>query len=509
MLTGGAVSSTQHVDRETHVRPLRPAIALGITALVATLVVTPAAARGGPPADRGGPPAQAGGGEQQATADAPDWAINETLVNGLVSTISREGVDTVSGEIAGAAYVGQKPDDWNGRLVVWAHGYRGEGPDLTVDPPPLFAELVDDGTAWIASSYRRNSYDPGTGVIDTKNATNRAIELWGQPEHTYVAGVSMGGHVIGAAIEQFPNLYDGALPACGVMGDVELFDYFLDYNLGAAAIADVDVAYPDADWLGPDNEVGAIKTALSDFGPSATWAYGLNDDGLAFKDFVELGSGGVRGDVDPRPEVDFSIFDAAWQYWHAPIAPFSFGDFFFELGEGDGTIAFRNGIVGQNSDTSYAAEYPGFGELDDEILRVEGSKRVRNAQGQKPAPIIDGTPQIPVLTMHTIGDLFVPIEMQQIYAEEVAANGLSDNLVQRSIRDVGHCTFSDSEWREAYIDLFGWVEDGDKPAGETLTDGALANPFLGLAWTVNDGTTGASSIRAFGGRTDAVLGPVD
>ena len=32
---------------------------------------------------------------------------------------------------------------------------------------------------------------------------------------------------------------------------------------------------------------------------------------------------------------------------------------------------------------------------------------------ENPAPIIDGDPSIPVLTIHTIGDLFVPIEMER------------------------------------------------------------------------------------------------
>jgi hypothetical protein len=44
----------------------------------------------------------------------------------------------------------------------------------------------------------------------------------------------MGGHVT-AAIEQYPQAYDGAMPICGVLGDHELFDFFLDYNVVSAA----------------------------------------------------------------------------------------------------------------------------------------------------------------------------------------------------------------------------------------------------------------------------------
>ena len=61
----------------------------------------------------------------------------------------------------------------------------------------------------------------------------RAADLIGRrPARTYVAGVSMGGHVIGRSLEQYPRFYDGALPMCGVLGDQELFDYFLELQPG-------------------------------------------------------------------------------------------------------------------------------------------------------------------------------------------------------------------------------------------------------------------------------------
>ena len=41
----------------------------------------------------------------------------------------------------------------------------------------------------------------------------------------------------------------------------------------------------------------------------------------------------------------------------------------------------------------------------------------------QPSVLIDGTPSVPVLSIHATGDLFVPIEMEQHYAREVRANG--------------------------------------------------------------------------------------
>ena len=71
----------------------------------------------------------------------------------------------------------------------------------------------------------------------------------------YLAGVSMGGYIIGRSLEQYPGYYDGALPMCGVLGDHELLDFFLDYNLVAQALAGVP-RLPDAAGL-PDQRGAA------------------------------------------------------------------------------------------------------------------------------------------------------------------------------------------------------------------------------------------------------------
>jgi pimeloyl-ACP methyl ester carboxylesterase len=414
-----------------------------------------------------------------AAKKGPEYAIDQQALAATVAGVeAATGQEAMSGEIAGAAWIAQVPDDWNGDLVIYAHGFRGDTSRLTVDPPPAFEFLVSQGYAWAASSYRRNDYDPGIGVIDTKNLTRHMQSmLGGDLDKTYLTGASMGGHVTAAAIEQYPQFYDGAMPICGVLGDVELFDYFADYSLAAAAYAGLDAdafAYPDEQWS--SSTVPDIQAGLS-FAPGASWAFALNQQGAAFKDFVEVGSGGDR-----------VTYDFAWQFWHSPLN--QAGNFMFNLSEGDGTIANRSGSVAQTSDTVYAEEYgPQFASLDSVIKRVDAANRVRKAQGQKPAPLINGTPSVPVLSIHTTGDLFVPIEMEQIYAKEVAANGRSDLLVQRAIRDVGHCSFAPQEIISAYSDLFTWVETGVKPAGEDLVND-ISSPSLGCQFTSPTGGSG-------------------
>ena len=180
----------------------------------------------------------------------------------------------------GAGYRIEVPVNWNGALVVWAHGYRGTGLELTVDNPPHREWLIANGYAWAASSYSKNAYDVAQGAKDTHALTKRFNGIVGKPNRTYITGFSMGGHITAVVIEQWPNAYDGAMPMCGVMADYELFDFFLDFNLVAQALAGVDSEHPPGDdYL--TVTVPAIKEALLNknfllsicFSSVQPWAY--------------------------------------------------------------------------------------------------------------------------------------------------------------------------------------------------------------------------------------------
>ena len=100
------------------------------------------------------------------------------------------------------------------------------------------------------------------------------------------------------------------------------------------------------------------------------------------------------------------------------------------------------------------------------------------------SPPISGDISIPVLSTHTIGELFVPFHMEQIYARRVASHGKSDLLVSRAIRDISHCSFSEPERIAAFDDLVTWVEDGVRPAGDDiLSRAAVADPTFGCQFT--------------------------
>jgi hypothetical protein len=367
----------------------------------------------------------------------------------------------------GAGYRIEVPANWNGSLVLWAHGFRGTGLELTVDNHPLRLFLLANGYAWAASSYSRNDYDPAQGAKDTHALGQYFNGRFGKPARTYITGASMGGHVVGVMAEQWPRSYAGAMPICGVLGDYELFDFFIDFNVAAQTLSGVGKTFPyDADYLA--TTVPATKAAL---GPAFPFA--LNAAGQNFKSLVQLRSGGVR-----------PLFEQGWLFWNGVA-----GDFLFGLGVGDGTLPRQPGVGVDNADIVYQFDTnPALSGAEtlfnSTVQRVVADPQARHRNGLSNVPPTTGDLRIPMLTIHTLGDLFVPFHNEQVYAARVAAKGNSDLLVQRATRDYGHCAFTPVELVRTFTDLVQWVEGGIKPAGDNVLDPAVvAKPDYGCTFT--------------------------
>jgi len=324
---------------------------------------------------------------------------------------------------------------------------------------------VSNGYAWAASSFRTNGYDVRQGVHDTHALGALFNGLVGHPRRTWITGHSMGGHIAGVAIEQYPRTYAGALPMCGSLGDAELFDFYLDYNLVAEALAGVQAEFP----FPSDYQTAVVPVVKAALGPS--YPFVLNSQGTILRGVTMNVSGGER-----------PAFASSFAVW---------ANFLFTVGVFDGTVfGVAPGNAQDNLDTVYQIDSdPALSAeeavLNAAVLRVAQDPQGRHPNGLGSIPPISGRLPVPVLTLHTIGDLFVPLSMEQIYARRVAAQGNGDLLVQRAIRDHGHCAFAVAEEAAAFADLVNWVENGVKPAGDDmLTPAAVANPAFGCAFTL-------------------------
>jgi fermentation-respiration switch protein FrsA (DUF1100 family) len=146
-------------------------------------------------------------------------------------------------------------------------------------------------------------------------------------------------------------------------------------------------------------------------------------------------------------------------------------------------VAADPGLVATNLHTDYAPDAPV--AIDAVVQRVPpAAPDVRESGRLTPVARVQGRPSVPVMSLHDLGDLFVPFSMEQIYAGEVADAGRSELLVQRAIRATGHCEFSAAEAGTAWDDLVAWVERDTRPDGDPVADAAaVADPAFGCRFS--------------------------
>ena len=416
-------------------------------------------------------------------------AVGSTFA--AMAALPTDAVDMASssrwaGVLKGSAYLVEVPANWNGKLVMYAHGYAGTGPTLSVTPPRMRRHLVQMGYAWAASSYSTNYYDVRAGVEDTNTlalAFNSIAAQNGRPlpppARTYITGVSMGGHIAAAAVEAETRAmavnkvrYHAALPMCGVMADTELFNRFAGMQVAAQALAGVPT-HPFGQWAGVQALVSSslftsFPTAASPTLPIITTAKGAQ-----FASVVKNLTGGER-----------PMFAQGFGYG---------GSFRFAYNGfgGDGTI---NGILLENTLDTQALRYTIDGDAAaSSALNAAAQKLTAQPAANRPRrdglrwiPAVNGDFNVPVLSIHTLGDMYVPFAMQQSYARRAAAQGSSNMLVQRAQRGAAHCDFTVAEQVESFEALVRWEQGGAKPAGDdVLTAAVVAAPSYGCAFTNN------------------------
>jgi len=321
-----------------------------------------------------------------------------------------------------------------------------------------------------------DGFDIRAGVLSSKDLADLFPRLVHRPHRTYITGVSMGGYVIGRAVEQYPGFFAGALPMCGVLGDQALMDYFTDYQLVAQDLAGVS-AYPvPADYL--STTVPVIEARLGLIGLTPTGPDTTNDLGKQLRAITINRSGGVR----PGAVASF----AAWK------------DFLFGIAvpASTGTSTAENpGQIAQNLRTVYQPNTPV--DVNATVLRVRPQNIVQRVLPTlTQVPKIFGRPSAPVLSLHGLGDLFVPFSNEQIYQHDVRRNSRTRLVVQRAIRTTNHCEYSNTEAGTAWDDLVHWVRTGIRPAGDDVTDAqAVADPNFGCRFSDKAAFTAGTGTR--------------
>jgi pimeloyl-ACP methyl ester carboxylesterase len=375
------------------------------------------------------------------------------------------GATAYHGRLGGTVYQMEMPDDWNGRLVLYMHGFQGLAPEASVQTPGIRTYLVRRGYAWAASSYSSTALIPGRAADETAALWDEFVRRFGRPAYTYVTGHSMGGAATHIAAERYADRFDGALGLCGFAGQSAIAQIVGDTFFAGAYAAGVTQQQFDAKEINALIEQTMIP-ALREPSAHQRWV-----------DIMIDLTGGPRA----LAEEGF-VLEEDTNWFRAPILV-SFGLAYnvqreYRLGPGAGVSAadFNASVVRRSPAT------------EEQVTSfISGNE-------------ITGELAMPMLTLHTTGDWQVPIDQQQMLRRAADLAGKGGLLVQRIVRAAEHCGFLEREWTQALEDLVAWVEEGVVPEGDDVLVDDLANAGTRFTLAPRAGTPEGDSVPGADGR---------
>jgi len=320
------------------------------------------------------------------------------------------------------------PTEWNGDLILYAHGYVQPDEPLAIPDDLIGGTPVEDlvnaaGYAYATTSYRANGLVADLAVDDLvqlRELVRRTVRP--DPVQIYIVGVSEGGLVAALAVEGPLDPYTGVLAACGPIGDfARQIDYFNDVRVV------FDYLFPGVipgSPIDPPEEVRAGWDAT--YAPAVAAA--LADDPDAALELAAVTGIPAEG-LDPGTlgEAVVGIL------WYNVL----------------GTADAQQRLGGQpydNEDRVYQ------GSSDDPALNAGVARFAADADAR--AELIrfetSGNLSAPISIIHTTGDPIVPFFHQPLYADKVAAEGRSELLERSDVERFGHCAFTSSEILAAF-----------------------------------------------------------
>jgi pimeloyl-ACP methyl ester carboxylesterase len=352
--------------------------------------------------------------------------------------------DIVDGSTGpGSVYRLIRPSNWNGILLLYAHGYVSKDAPVAIPPDAqLVASLVvPRGFALAVSSFSENGWVVDDGTQRTHQLLGLFTAKFGKPARVYVAGASMGGLIAIRLVETWPDQFAGVLPACAVAGGLtRQYDYALNVRVL------FDLFYPGV--LPPTAiDVPSDLDPVQDIINPAVTAMTANPAGAAAIASITQTPVPFASGAELLQSIATALVTAAS---YPEILALTHGRAYFD-----------------NTATQYSGALPAptLAFINANVRRFSGSPAGQNSLELSYTPT--GDLRVPALTLSTFRDPVIPGFHRTIYGQTVAAMGNADLLVQRSVAGsaggYGHCTFTPEELTQAFLDLVLWGEFGLKP----------------------------------------------
>ncbi|MGP3983881.1 hypothetical protein [Streptomyces sp. KR80] len=357
----------------------------------------------------------------------------------------------------GAYYAIAIPEEWNGSLIMHAHG----GPDLGPESDPQrsiedlerWSVMVDQGYAWAGSSYRRGGYGTRMAAADTENLRRLFVREFRKPKTTYIHGQSWGGNVAAKAIETYASQengpYDGALLTNGVLGGGSRgYDYRVDLRVVYQYYCKnhprpSEPQYPL--WMGLREGSTMTSSGLRARLQECTgYASAPQDRTAAQQRNLD--------DILAVTRIPERTLES-----HLRFATFTFRDI------------VHSRLGGRNPFSNQGVRYSG--SHDDEALNAGVERFSADPSAVRDLSYdsdITGKVSIPVLTLHAIDDPTAFVEHEAAYRASLQGAGRDQHLVQTYTQESEHSALSTSEYANSIAALDRWVRTGTKPTASSI-----------------------------------------
>src|SRR5262245_7606071 len=359
---------------------------------------------------------------------------------------------------SGAYLLAAIPNAWNGHLIVFAHG----GP--AVVPPTAntsksdlakYSIAVERGFGWVASSYRREGYGVQMAVEDTEHARQFFVERIRQPRRTILHGASYGGLVGAKLVErQFKkadgsNAYDGAFFNSGlVVGAARAHDFRFDLRMVYQYYCK-NLPRPDEPQYPLWNGLPAgAKVTLKDIQALIDECTGLSMAPDARSPQQKQNLANILGVMR---------FPESLLLRHMQAGTFLFREI-VERTTGGGNAYSNVGVTYKGSSDDAA--------LNRDVARYAADPAAVAALKADGEP--SGAFSIPVISLHSINDPQVVVEVQSHYRAAVQAAGNGERLVQAYTDERAHTAQSKPELAAGIDALMQWIEQGTKPTPQSI-----------------------------------------
>ncbi len=343
---------------------------------------------------------------------------------------------TDTGTINKAHYKIIFPENWQKKLVMYAHGYEfmNAKPAQSQNPDwfKRMAPFLERGFAVAASDYAYQGFALPQGVDDTEALRLFFVKKYGKPDSTIMVGHSMGGGVSLAIMENFGKNYNGALPLCPLSSRPYLqcrkeFDIYATFNglfpgvaTPLSVIFDLQKPYQAQDSRKMLARAKEIKAAI------------LAKDSVLAVAFAK--------------HFDLKFDDL-------PFSLFFNENVLRDLAQKAGGNPF------DNTNTIYIG-FPNDLEVNKKAERLSAT-----VSPDKIFAKYDRTGNIdkPVLLMHTIYDQLIPPTFGVTNFENmVQQKGKNQNLTVKYTNGQGHCSFTQNQTGIAFDELRKWIKTGEK-----------------------------------------------